>query len=125
MTQLREHEVGLRPPPLTTRHTSESLLGILGVVVGGVGGYLHFSDPLNTIQVFGWKSQVGAVAGWWGYGLQVAGALLVFCSFAILARKTFHRSGYGTFAGWIAAVVATVSLLYASVFTVLWMQWVA
>ena len=123
MTQLRERQqVGLVPPPLRAGHSFEWLLGILGIVVGGVGGYIHFSAPLNTIQVLGWESPVGAVADWWGYALQVAGALLVFSSLAILARKTFNRSGYGTLSVWTAALVATVSFFYALTFAILWMQ---
>lgn len=126
MTQLRERElIGLAPPPLHVNHRFEWLLGILGITVGGVGSYLYFGNPLNTIQILGWEPQVGTVAAWWGYALQIAGALLLFGCFSIFARKVLNRDGYWSLAIWTGTFLATAALLYALTFAVLWIRWAA
>ncbi len=121
MTQLREREqVGLTPPPLRINHAFEWLLSILGIAVGGTGGYLYFADQARTIHILGWESQVGAIAAGWGYGLQIAGSLLLFGCFAIFARKIFNRDGYWNLAVWTGAILAGAALLYALIFAGTW-----
>ena len=126
MTQLRAREqIGLAPPPLEVNHRFEWLLGVLGITVGGVGSYLHFANPLNTIQILGWEAQVGTVAAWWGFALQIAGALLLFSCFSIFARKVLSRDGYWSLAIWTSTFLATAALLYALTLDVLWTRWAA
>src|SRR3972149_5846952 len=124
MTQLREREqVGLPPPPLRINPALEWVLSIRGIAVGGIGGYLYFANAGRTIEILGWESQVGAIAAGWGYGLQIAGALLLFGCFAIFARKIFNREGSWNLAVGTGAIFATAALLYALTFAVLWIIW--
>jgi hypothetical protein len=124
MTQLREREqFRITPLPLRTNHALEWVLSILGVAVGVTGGYLYFANPLRTIHVLGWESQVGDVAAGWGYGLQIAGALLLVGCFAFFARKVFNRHGAWNVAVWTGAILATAALLYGLTFAALWIVW--
>lgn len=121
MTRLREKEqVGLTAPPTRLNHVLDWTLSILGVIAAGFGGYLYFADPGRTLTVFGRESTVGEIAEGWGFGLLIAGGLLLCAAFAVFARKVFDRDGRWTAPVVTGTICAVAGLAVALAFGILW-----
>lgn len=121
MTQLRHKEqVRLTPPPARISHALDWVLTILGIAAGGLGGYLYFADPTRTVTLFGWESSLGDIAEGWGFGLLIAGGLLLFGAFAIYARKVYRSDTRWSLRAVTGTILATAAVAWALTFALIW-----
>ena len=97
--------------PAATRHVTEWVLGVVGVVAAAVGAYLFYA-PANWV--------LAGQAEAWYLGMFVGAGILLAAAFGVFARRMYLADRSWTTQVVFGTALMALALAGAVIFTVIW-----
>jgi hypothetical protein len=100
--------------------TVERTVGLLGAVAAMIGIWVFHAPAGGTLTVFFWEFDVATMAEAWPLGLVTIGGLAAAIGFGIDAYEAFRQEPRFTREAFAAATMATLGLIAAVVYGLIW-----